>query len=672
MYRKPLIFAAKYYNITRSYSINNGIFKISDEIRTCINEGKPVVALESTIITHGMPFPKNVQCALEVEEMVRAEGAVPATIAILNGVVKVGLSKDDIGSLGDISNSAPVKTSRRDFPYVLSKKLNGGTTVSGTIIACQQAGIPIFATGGIGGVHRGASETFDISADLTELGRSNVSVISSGVKSILDISKTLEYLETQGVFVATLGSSNDFPAFYARSSGCKAPYCVKDSCEAAEMIKAHRDMGLQSGMLFAVPVPEKYALNPEIINKAILEALGKAQDKGISGKDTTPFLLSEIATVTGGNSLETNIALIKNNAKVAAQIAMDLARFSSRQIEVTSMNQPVIIGGSNVDCIAQLDEDSIKLNGGMHMARFEYKAGGVARNMCEALSKLGCDSTFISAIGDDYQGKFLTKQLPLQYKRHILKISGEHTAQCIVVIDKKGDCTFLVGDMNIHGKISANVLKNHEDLIKNSPLVIIDGNLSEEAMAAALHLAKKYNIPVFYEPTDVAIAEKPFTTDCWNSIKFITPNLKELQVVARHFKLQVNKHFDNELEEAAALAKVLVPYIDNVIVTLGPQGVLIARKGEATDSLLCNNLTSVSVRHYPQKILSDIINVSGAGDCFASGFVAAHLKNLHEARCVSVGFAAAKSALYADSPVPNNLFDSEHVSWKIDASFVTL
>ncbi|ENN72892.1 hypothetical protein YQE_10462, partial [Dendroctonus ponderosae] len=298
----------------RLFSRRNHFLEVSDEVTEALRLNRPVVALESTIITHGMPFPQNVECALEVEEAVRSQNAVPATIALVNGAVKVGLCKREIEILGDTKISRPVKTSRRDFPYVLSNKLNGGTTVAGTLVVCNQVGIRIFATGGIGGVHRGASETFDISADLTELGRCNVAVVSSGVKSILDIAKTLEYLETQGVLVATLGPTAAFPAFYSRLSAHKAPYCVETASAAAEIIKAHKDMHLESGsLLFGVPVPEPYAFDPESINRIIDDALVEAHKAGISGKNITPFLLEQIAGMSGGSSLKTSILFRKQS-----------------------------------------------------------------------------------------------------------------------------------------------------------------------------------------------------------------------------------------------------------------------------------------------------------------------------------------------------------------------
>ncbi|KAJ8916164.1 hypothetical protein NQ315_016303 [Exocentrus adspersus] len=311
---------------------SNSYIDVKEEVRSALETGKPVVALESTIITHGMPFPENIKCAFEVENTVRNQGAVPATVAIVNGRVKVGLSSEELSLLGDTKASSPIKTSRRDMPYIISNKLNGGTTVCGTLVVASKVDIPVFATGGIGGVHRNAHETFDISADLVELGRCGIAVVSSGVKSILDISKTLEYLETQGVFVATFGGSKEFPAFYSRISGCEAPYSLKTEEEAARVIKCSRELDMKSGLLIAVPVPESDALAPELINSVIQEALdGVIKHKvNVLGKDITPHLLEAVARITSGKSLKTNIALIKNNAKVAASISVALAALNGK------------------------------------------------------------------------------------------------------------------------------------------------------------------------------------------------------------------------------------------------------------------------------------------------------------------------------------------------------
>ncbi len=296
---------------------------IKPEVKDALEKGQAVVALESTIISHGMPYPQNVETALEVEEIIRDKGVMPATIAIIDGRIKVGLTEEEVKFLGEANNVA--KVSRRDFPVVLAQKMHGATTVAGTMIAADLAGIKIFVTGGVGGVHRGAQETFDISADLTELSQTNVAVIGAGVKSILDLGLTLEKLETFGVPV--LGYQTDeFPSFYTRSSGFGVDYKMESPLEVAQTIKTKWDLGLKGGILIANPVPAKEEIDPEIINKAIEDALAEANQKSISGKNVTPFLLDKIKDITEGQSLETNIALVRNNARVGAAIACELAK----------------------------------------------------------------------------------------------------------------------------------------------------------------------------------------------------------------------------------------------------------------------------------------------------------------------------------------------------------
>ena len=296
--------------------------EIHPEVQKALEEGKPVVALESTIISHGMPYPKNIEMAQNVSRIVRENGAIPATIAIINGVLKVGLTKEEIEFLG--TSKDVVKASRRDLPFVISKKLNGATTVATTMILADLAGVRVFATGGIGGVHRGAQETFDISADLQELANTNVAVICAGAKSILDIGLTKEYLETNGVPVIGFGT-DEFPAFYTRRSGFGVDYRVDSSLEVAEALKAKWDLNLKGGMVIGNPIPEQFEMDYDTITNAIETALREADENNITGKKVTPFLLDKVKTITAGQSLASNIELVYNNAKVAAQIATDLA-----------------------------------------------------------------------------------------------------------------------------------------------------------------------------------------------------------------------------------------------------------------------------------------------------------------------------------------------------------
>ena len=301
----------------------NKYLDVAPEVREALAAGKPVVALESTIISHGMPYPQNVETALNVERIVRENGAVPATIAILGGRLKAGLSKDEIEYLGK-TGTAVTKVSRRDLPVVVSRGMDGATTVATTMIIAAMAGIRVFATGGIGGVHRGAETTMDISADLEELAMTPVLVVCAGAKSILDLGLTLEYLETKGVPVIGY-QTEELPAFYTRTSGFKVDYRLDTPEELAAAFHVKGEAGLAGGMLVTNPIPEQYSMDPNEINGVIARAVEEARSLGIHGKETTPFLLAKIKDITGGNSLAANIQLVYNNAALAAKTAAALS-----------------------------------------------------------------------------------------------------------------------------------------------------------------------------------------------------------------------------------------------------------------------------------------------------------------------------------------------------------
>ncbi len=297
----------------------NRYLDVNPEVARALAEGRPVVALESTIISHGMPYPQNVQTALKVEQVIRDNGAVPATIAILGGRLKAGLSPEEIEYLGK-TGTAVTKASRRDLPVIVAKKLDGATTVTTTMMIAHMAGIQIFATGGIGGVHRGAETTMDISADLEELANTPVMVICAGAKSILDLGLTLEYLETHGVPVIGYGTK-ELPAFYTRKSGFAVDYELDTPEELAQTFKVQRELGLKGGILVTNPIPEQYSMDPDVINKAIDEAIADSVRDGVHGKATTPYLLAKVKDITGGDSLDANIQLVFNNAALAARTA---------------------------------------------------------------------------------------------------------------------------------------------------------------------------------------------------------------------------------------------------------------------------------------------------------------------------------------------------------------
>ena len=297
--------------------------KINPIVKEALLNNTPVVALESTIISHGMPYPKNVETALRVEQVIRDHGAIPATIGIIDGEPIVGMTPDEIELFGKVKRIG--KASRRDLPVVYAKKLWAATTVSSSMILANQAGIEVFVTGGIGGVHRGAQESMDISADLQELGKTNVTVVCAGAKAILDLPLTLEYLETKGVPV--LGyQTKELPAFYSRHSGLNVDYDIKDPKEAAQIIFEKRKNNLQGGILITNPIPQEHAMDDKTINDAIDKALKMADEQGVKGKEITPFLLKTVVDLTGGESLESNIALILNNAAVGAEIAKEVCK----------------------------------------------------------------------------------------------------------------------------------------------------------------------------------------------------------------------------------------------------------------------------------------------------------------------------------------------------------
>ena len=302
----------------------NKYLDVAPEVKKAIEEGRPVVALESTIISHGMPYPKNVETALNVEKVIRDNGAVPATIAIIGGRLKAGLSKEEIEYLGKTGQKV-TKVSRRDLPVIVSKKMDGATTVATTMIIAAMAGIKVFATGGIGGVHRGAETTMDISADLEELAQTPVLVVCAGAKAILDLGLTLEYLETKGVPVIGYGTE-ELPAFYTRKSGFKVDYRLDTPAEVAAAFVAKKELGMAGGMLLTNPIPEQYAMDDKVINAAIDQAIKESVEQGIKGKATTPFLLARVVELTGGDSLESNIQLVYNNAAVAAKTAVEISK----------------------------------------------------------------------------------------------------------------------------------------------------------------------------------------------------------------------------------------------------------------------------------------------------------------------------------------------------------
>ncbi|TRY56110.1 hypothetical protein DNTS_015242 [Danionella cerebrum] len=616
----------------------DSLFTIHPHVKEALADHKPVVALESTIITHGMPYPYNFSTAKEVEAIVRAEGAIPATVGILEGRIHVGLSTDELDFLAQSKTAQ--KVSRRDLPYVISQGLSGGTTVSGTMIAAHKAGIPVFVTGGIGGVHRDGENTLDVSADLTELGRTPIAVVSAGVKSILDIGRTLEFLETQGVCVATYGDSKSFPAFFSQKSGFDSPFHVSTSTLS---------LGLQSGLLFAVPIPEEHAATGQQIEEAIQTAVAEASLKGVMGRDVTPFILQRVNELTKGKSLQANIALIHNNAKVGSWIACALAERSEKHgnsfrgviknkksKEQKMASRAVVIGGINVDFIAKGTAKELvfgQTNPGVVCQSF----GGVGRNIADCLSRLGCKPLFISAIGKDSHSEAV-----LNYCKHmdtsaVARLQDQRTATYCAVITESGELSLGLGDMDIHQQIQEQYVSEFEDQLSSASLIICDGNIPVSTIDYICCVAKQHTVPVWFEPTDTDKACKPFLSESWKALAYASPNLSELCTINRTLQLPTPSEIPRSLEDvlswAVALSRPLLAHLQCVM------------KGQ-----LC-------AVHYPALPVrsEETVNVSGAGDSFAAAVMVGILQGLDTQICVQMGLLAARFSLLSTHPIDQSL-----------------
>ncbi|XP_052089369.1 uncharacterized protein LOC127726068 [Mytilus californianus] len=665
--------------------LSNGVIEVQDEVKEALDSGKPVVALESTIITHGMPYPHNLSTAQSVENLVRDQGVIPATIAVINGKVKVGLTTEELELLSK-KDKPCLKASRRDLSYIISQGINGGTTVSGTMSIANQVGIPIFVTGGIGGVHRGAETSMDISADLTELGRTPVTVISAGVKSILDIGRTLEYLETKGVCVASYGNSKDFPAFFVPRSGYQSPYNVQDATKAAELIDAQLRLGLQSGILIAVPIPQESSADGEIIEFAIQQALTEAKNQNIIGKEVTPFVLQKVNEMTQGSSLTANIALVKNNAIVGSQIAMKLCDIRKKKVGVISTsrhrypsnqktgdNRIVVIGGSIVDFYAKISSQNIQMDGATYPGNVRQSFGGVGRNLADCLSRLETNPLFISATGNDANRTVFEDYCKHMDLSGVTSLDKFNTATYCAVLSSNGELMFGIGDMDVHKQITPDYISRYEKNLALASMVVLDGNISTDSIEYVCQICHKNHVPVWYEPTDVNKAHKPFLTSAGQRLTYISPNLNELRVIYRHLTNTLESqigHRDPDvitlegiLDEAIWLSKVIIEEVPIVLVTLGKHGVMLCQRSqiqkfpvkgyrlEHSDKMTADIFPAFNAGYPPENIVS----VSGAGDCLAatmiSGIVHGHDPDL----CVKAGLMAAQMSLKSYQAVPPNI-----------------
>ncbi|XP_067665565.1 uncharacterized protein [Haliotis asinina] len=635
------------HKYTHGSAVNkNGLLQISQEVEDAMHSRKPIVALESTITTHGMPYPDNVTTAKAVEDIIRQNGSVPATVAVIKGKVYVGLTSSELEWLG--SRDGLVKISRRDFPIVLSQGLSGGTTVSGTMLVAHKMGIPIFVTGGIGGVHRGAETSMDISADLTELGRTPVTVVSAGVKSILDIGRTLEYLETQGVCVATFGCSRDFPAFFTSKSGFQSPYNVQTVTSAAGLIESNLQMKTGSGILIAVPIPESFAASGEIIESAIQQAVCEARDQGISGKDVTPFILSRVNVLTKGISLQANIALIKNNAEVGSKIASALNEIQLRgdnskastvrpqheERGEEKQSRPVVVGGVVVDFYAQLGQKCVQSNGATYPGSLRQSIGGVGRNIADCLSHLGSRPLLVSAVGRGSHIGALHDNCQHMDLSGVEELDGRSTAVYCGVLQQCGEMMFGVGDMEIMSHITPSLVSRYSESLSQAPLVCVDGNIPAETIEYICDICSQNKVPVWFEPADIHKALKPYSTSARDHMTYTSPNVAELMQMWAAFRGKSPADVETVSLDTSCVDDVIdacLPYccelsdsIPVVMVTLGCHGVLLCHRLGDKPVFPTKHKQSysddVSVLHYPAcspaQMPTTTVSVSGAGDWF--------------------------------------------------------
>ncbi|XP_066602288.1 uncharacterized protein [Prorops nasuta] len=620
-----------------------------------------------------MPYPENFKTAISVENAVRKQKVVPATIGILGGKIHIGLNPDEIEYLAR-NDTKKVKCSRRDLPFCIAQGLNSGTTVSATMVLAHLAKILIMATGGIGGVHRGVNSSFDISTDLIELGQTPVLVVCSGIKSILDIRKTLEFLETQGVPVLTIGNSNNFPAFYCTKTfdDIKSPNTVSNTIEAANIISIQKDLGLNKGILLAVPIPESYALDPEMVEQFISRAVEKAETLHIFGKDVTPFILQELDKITNARTTRANIALIINNATVAAEIATILQKkfdgssaIKESEPKLKSFRKnPVIVGGAVYDTTIQIKDSEIKTDGRTLRGRSRYSCGGVGRNVTEALIKLGLkESRLISVIGEDMPGFRIIQSLQ-GAQETLQQLPNINTAKYRAIVDHKGECMFGIGEMEAFDAINVDLVQKHQSLIEAASLILIDGNLPENTIRSLVDVAANSKIPVWYEPTDIRKARKIF--DCqskWEDvIHFISPNINELFAISDFFGISRSNVSHSQFEEIKHITETLAKYIPVVITTLGSMGVLITRKASERDPFYKNSalveigeITSRLYRPHTVSSTDTPLSVSGCGDCLNAGIIFGIHHGLSESSCVSLALKAAALSLASLDPVPSTL-----------------
>lgn len=611
-------------------------FIISSKIQDALNKQLPIVALESTIITHGMPYPQNYETALIVENFVRLNGAIPATIAILDGNIRVGLDNITIKKLAKIGLNCK-KISRRDITNIMAFKNNGGTTVAATAWIANKVGISVFVTGGIGGVHRGVENTMDISSDINELGRTRICVVSAGVKSILDISKTLEYLETQGVNVVTF-RNNEFPAFFTRESGIKTPLRLDSPNDIARCIVIAKRLSLNSGMVCAVPVPSHQAGKMKNIESATKLAIKETKDKLIKGRDITPYLLLRINELTKGKSLKANISLIKNNVKIGSKISVEVSKLE--KIKKNDVKRRIaIVGGCSVDRLGRPEKDLSVIMKTSTPGRWLQNFGGVGSNIAKVLGRLGHKPIFISVVGNDFFGLAALQNL----KKNDIDTSGISvlpdllTSQYSAIHDSNGDLKIAIADFSIIEQGLQDFLKTTNFPIYGvSTMLIIDGNLEINVIQYLVNHARQTNTKIWYEPISVIKAVNILSSSKrLDGITFISPNLDELNVICKAAGGSICETKETRCRFLLSIGCKIV------CLTLGTGGVLLVDSHSTT---FINAKTMINNK-----------NANGAGDNFVGGSVSGWLDGLDFKSCILRGILTASLSIKYEETVSSCL-----------------
>lgn len=614
--------------------------QVAAEVQQAVSEGRPVVALESTIITHGLPHPANIEMAESVEQIVRSQGAVPATVGFVNGIPKVGLTKEDLEQMADTTKPR-VKISRRDVANVMAGKLTGGTTIAATMLLAHRAGIDVFATGGLGGVSR-PFELMDVSADLDELSKTPVSVVCSGPKSILDVGRTIEYLETKGVPVFTYddGQFGDspihIPGFYTRDSGVKTPFTFDDFSTAASVIyEGKYQLAMENGYVFCIPAPIDISLPDEFIADVIRRALIEASERGINGKELTPFLLAQINEMTKGVSVQCNVSFVKNNALIGSRIAKELARLRGRKstVQPVKPSQPasqsasaepiipetidlVIVGSVALDTLGAIGSKDTMQIGDSNPGTIAQSIGGVGFNVGLAAGASGAHPLLISSLNaEDSAGQSILNRM----KANGLPTDGlcnatSRTAQYSAIHDPDGKLVVACADMDSVEQMNSESVQDR--LSRYSPKsILVDSNVSVDVLNTTMKHARNTHTPLIYEPTSAIKAAKLASTNlhCYpfNDVYLMSPTVAELRTIFNSFhetgkfddldgwftvldELQLDKVRDKldtvarriplveKYAEDGVFQQVfrLLPYVPNIIVKDGANGLLVVQLNE--------------------------------------------------------------------------------------------